>query len=167
LGIKDILSNQAGLPIFDFFVAGSFHGMCKVEKVKEEGRESKMGPKRFEIRSGLWPHPGICTSAIFQSPLLATKVHFFRQFFFFASSLLLHPIFFLPTTSAAHCERLALYTTTLNNDSSGNSPFQHLVHLCLAVTKIYLLHHCTFFPSRSNGMATDVGSSTRTKWTWT
>jgi hypothetical protein len=44
--------------------------------------------------------------------------------------------------------RLALYTTILDDErrvTLSFPPSLHLVHLCLNMANIYLLHHCSFF----------------------
>jgi hypothetical protein len=78
---------------------------------------------------------------------------------------------------APHHERLTLYTITMI--ARWFSPSYHPVHLCLTWLTFCII--ASFFHSRSNGMATDIGSLTqglgghvlrlgiRTKWlrkTW-
>jgi hypothetical protein len=51
--------------------------------------------------------------------------------------------FFFPSTLVPHHKRLALYTTTLNDEHWNKSLL--LVHHCLTMTYIALLHHCSLF----------------------
>jgi hypothetical protein len=101
---------------------------------------SSLEPERYLA------HQVICRPTEFQTPVSShyVKKHFWVNpfiCFFFASSSL----FFFPSTLALHHERLALYTTTLNDGARQLSPSHHFVHLRLTMTDNSLLHQCSLF----------------------
>jgi hypothetical protein len=69
------------------------------------------------------PTPFLPTKDLFRPSYISLLLCFFITFFF-------------PSTLAPHHKPLALYTTTMNDDSKGKSLFQHPGHLSLTLLSL-------------------------------
>jgi hypothetical protein len=81
-----------------------------------------------------------------QTPLLATKAHFFHRTFFFFLLLLCFfiPFFFFSSHQHCHWATCALYND-LERRTHGNYLLLSMVHLWILMTHNYHLHHCFGF----------------------